>query len=121
MDKLVGGPGLRRGRRDPHQLLEGEAVDFWRVERVERPSLLRLRAEMKVPGKAWLQWEADEGEDGRTSLTQTALFEPRGPFGVIYWYMLYPLHGMIFGGMAREICRRAERRAAGQAERTAAG
>jgi len=111
LDKLVGGPGLRRGRRHPTELHEGEAVDFWRVERIDRPTRLRLRAEMKVPGRAWLQWEVEPRDAGGSMLTQTALFEPLGPFGVIYWYLLYPLHGVIFGGMARELARRAEQAA----------
>ena len=110
LDKLVGGPGLRRGRRDPDVLLEGDAVDFWRVERAEQDRLLRLRAEMKVPGRAWLQWEAERSEDGAGAvLTQMAVFEPKGLLGVAYWYALYPLHGMIFGSMAEGIGKRAVR------------
>jgi len=109
MDKLVGGPGLRRGRRDPQELHEGEALDFWRVEKVERPNLLRLRAEMKVPGLAWLQFETSPGEQpGTTRLTQTALFEPKGLLGFIYWYAFYPAHLFIFSDMARAIARDAE-------------
>ncbi len=107
MDKLIGGPGLRRGRRDPRRLLVGETVDFWRVERIEEPHLLRLRAEMKLPGKAWLQWEATDRDDGGSTLTQTALFESRGLLGPLYWYALYPLHGLIFGDMVRAIAREA--------------
>jgi uncharacterized protein YndB with AHSA1/START domain len=95
VDQLLGGPGLRRGRRHPTELAQGEVVDFWRVEEVEEPSLLRLRAEMKVPGQAWLQWEATE-ENGKTRLIQAALFRPRGFFGWIYWYGAYPVHGFIF-------------------------
>ena len=98
MDKVVGGPGLRRGRRHPVELLPGEAVDFWRVEMVRPPGLLRLRAEMKVPGGAWLQWETRE-EEGHTRVTQSALFEPRGLFGWAYWYGSYPFHHFIFDGM----------------------
>jgi len=108
IDKLVGGPGLRRGRRDPVDLHEGESLDFWRVERVYRPALLRLRAEMKVPGKAWLQFEAAPAGEERSTLTQTALFEPKGLFGWLYWYGLYPLHVLIFKAMARAIGRDAE-------------
>jgi uncharacterized protein YbjT (DUF2867 family) len=98
MDKIVGGPGLRRGRRHPVELLPGDAVDFWRVEEVRPPRLLRLRAEMKVPGRAWLQWETRE-EDGHTRLTQAALFEPKGLFGWAYWVGSYPFHHFIFDGM----------------------
>jgi len=104
LDQLVGGPGLRRGRRDPEQLLVGEAVDFWRVEEVNPPHLLRLRAEMKVPGQAWLQWEAVE-EGGGTRLVQTALFAPRGSLGAMYWYLSYPIHRFIFSDMADAVAR----------------
>ncbi len=104
LDRLVGGPGLRRGRRHPEQLLPGEAVDFWRVEIVEAPRLLRLRAEMRVPGKAWLQFTAIPEGSG-TRLIQTALFAPRGLFGLLYWYAMYPAHLFIFGDMVRAIAR----------------
>lgn len=106
MDKVVGGPGLRRGRRDPLELLPGEAVDFWRVEAVRTPELLRLRAEMKVPGGAWLQWETRE-EGGQTRVIQSALFEPRGLFGWAYWYGSYPFHHFIFDGMIDAIAENA--------------
>jgi hypothetical protein len=103
-DRLFGGPGLRRGRRHPQELLEGEAVDFWRVERVESDRLLRLRAEMKVPGKAWLQFEAVP-EAGGTRLVQTAFFTPDGVAGALYWYTLYPIHRPIFSDLVRAIAR----------------
>ncbi len=108
LDRLVGGVGMRRGRRHPHHVRVGDAVDFWRVEAVEPGRLVRLRAEMKVPGRAWLEFQARTQEDGRTLVTQTAFFSPRGLFGLVYWYALYPIHGLIFGGMIREIGRRAE-------------
>jgi uncharacterized protein YbjT (DUF2867 family) len=104
MDKVVGGPGLRRNRRDPIELLPGEALDFWRVEAVEAPHLLRLHAEMKVPGRAWLQWEAVP-EGGGTRLVQTALFAPTGFWGMLYWYSLYPVHKVIFSDLIRAIVR----------------
>lgn len=104
MDKLVGGPGLRRGRRDPKTLRPGDAVDFWRVEAVEFPRLLRLRAEMKLPGKAWLQWEA-KAVEGQTLLTQVAIFDPHGFFGWAYWHGSYIFHARIFGGLVRGIAR----------------
>lgn len=107
MDRLIGGPGLRRGRRHPKQLLVGEALDFWRVEAVEPDRLLRLRAEMKVPGEAWLQWEVVQ-EGFACRLVQTAIFAPRGLWGAIYWYALYPLHARIFSDLARVICAEAE-------------
>jgi len=99
MDKVVGGPGLRRGRRDPRELLPGDAVDFWRVEAIMPPHLLRLRAEMKLPGRGWLEWQAEE-VDGQTLLTQTAIFAPTGFFGWLYWHLSYPFHARIFQGMA---------------------
>jgi uncharacterized protein YbjT (DUF2867 family) len=102
IDRLLGGPGLRRGRRHPTELLPGEAVDFWRVERVENPRLLRLRAEMKVPGRAWLQWESLP-HDGGTYFVQTALFQPDGIAGFLYWYLLYPIHALIFSQLAAAV------------------
>ena len=97
-DRLVGGVGLRRGRRDPADLRVGDALDFWRVEAVEPGRLLRLRAEMKVPGAAWLQFETLPHEGG-TRLVQTAYFAPRGLPGLAYWYALLPVHSRIFSGM----------------------
>lgn len=108
MDRAVGGPGLRRGRRDPDELLPGEALDFWRVEKAEPPSLLRLRAEMRVPGRAWLEWRTIPEATG-TRLVQTALFSPRGLTGLLYWYGSFPAHKVIFTGMVREVARVAER------------
>ncbi len=108
IDKLLGGPGLRRGRRHPYELLPGEAVDFWRVEQVVPNRLLCLRAEMKLPGKAWLEFEAIP-EEGRTRLVQRALFEPRGLSGALYWYALYPIHKRIFSDLARALAQRALR------------
>jgi hypothetical protein len=112
MDRAVGGVGMRLGRRDPARLRVGDALDFWRVEEVRRPDLLRLRAEMKVPGRAWLQFEVIPAEGG-SRLVQTAFFEPKGVPGLAYWYLLYPLHGLIFHGTVRAIARRAMRRGAG--------
>ncbi len=108
MDRLAGGPGLRRGRRHPQELLPGEAVDFWRVEELDPPRLLRLRAEMRLPGRAWLQWETRE-EEGRTRLIQAALFAPTGFLGWAYWYGSYLLHAVIFRGMVDAIAREASR------------
>ena len=112
LDRMVGGAGFRRGRRHPDQLRVGDAIDFWRVEAVEPNRLLRLRAEMKVPGRAWLQFDAvPQGDDGaRSRLVQTAFFAPRGLFGLLYWYALYPLHAYIFSSMIRNIGRAAEAR-----------
>ena len=113
LDLLVGGVGLRRGRRDPQRLVPGDAVDFWRVEACEPERLLRLAAEMRLPGRAWLQFEVT-GEDGGSVIRQTAIFDPRGLAGLVYWYALYPLHVAVFSGMLRSLARAAsalERRA----------
>ncbi len=107
VDRLVGGVGMRRGRRDPNDLLPGEALDFWRVEEVEPGAALRLRAEMKVPGRAWLQFSVRPDGAGASRLTQTAYFAPKGLFGLLYWYALYPVHALIFSGMIRGVARRA--------------
>lgn len=121
MDRLVGGVGLRRGRRDPLRLRPGDALDFWRVEEVTPGRLLRMRAEMKVPGRAWLQFEALPLPDGRTQLVQTAFFAPRGVPGLAYWYGLYPAHGLIFSGMIRRLAVMAERRTPSSAGRSPGG
>lgn len=110
-DRLVGGPGFRRGRRHPDEVRVGDALDFWRIEAVEPVRLLRLRAEMKLPGQAWLQFEALPRGAGQTLLTQTAYLAPKGLSGLAYWYGLYPFHGAIFGNMIRAIGERAEARA----------
>ena len=107
MDRLVGGVGLRRGRRDPDDVRVGDALDFWRVEAVEPDHLLRLRAEMKVPGLAWLQFKVAPHASGGSLLTQTAFFAPKGLAGLLYWYVLYPVHSYIFSGLVRQVGRRA--------------
>jgi uncharacterized protein YbjT (DUF2867 family)/uncharacterized protein YndB with AHSA1/START domain len=106
-DRLIGGVGLRRGRRDPDRLRVGDALDFWRVEAVEQDKRLRLRAEMKVPGMAWLQFQATPRADGRTLLEQTAFFAPKGLAGILYWYALYPIHRIIFSGLIVRVGERA--------------
>jgi uncharacterized protein YbjT (DUF2867 family) len=103
LDRLVGGIGIRRGRRSATDLRVGDAVDFWRVEAYRPYELLRLRAEMKLPGLAWLQFESLAQEDGGTTLRQTAFFEPRGIFGYLYWFSVLPFHALIFGNMAERI------------------
>ncbi len=107
-DRLVGGVGFRRGRRHPDDVRVGDALDFWRVEAVELGHLLRLRAEMKVPGRAWLQFEAKPQSENKTLLMQTAFFAPKGLLGLLYWYALYPFHGLIFSNLIRKVARRAE-------------
>lgn len=107
LDKLVGGVGLRRGRRDPDEVRTGESLDFWRVELVTPGRLLRLQAEMKLPGKAWLEFQSEAQPDGRTLLTTTAYFDPHGLFGFLYWYAMWPFHKFIFDGLTRKIAERA--------------
>jgi uncharacterized protein YbjT (DUF2867 family) len=123
LDRLVGGPGLRRGRRDPRRLVVDDAVDFWRVEEVDPGRLLRLRAEMRVPGLAWLELRVEPGGDATegttadggdrwttppTTFAQRAVFHPHGLLGQLYWWSVYPFHGVVFGGMQRNIARAAE-------------
>lgn len=106
IDLLVGGVGVRRGRRDPEDIEVGDVVDWWRVEDYEPNKLLRLFAEMKLPGRAWLQLEAKKIE-GKTYIIQTAIFDPMGLGGLLYWYALYPLHAIIFTGMLNKISKEA--------------
>ena len=104
-DLLFGGVGVRRGRSDPSKLVIGDTIDFWRIEDFEENRFLRLKAEMKVPGRAWLQFEIKQ-EDEFCSVHQTAIFDPLGVLGLAYWYVLYPVHKLIFRGMLREISKR---------------
>jgi uncharacterized protein YbjT (DUF2867 family) len=108
LDKIVGGVGLRRGRRHPQRLSVGEALDFWRVEDIERGHLLRLRAEMRVPGKAWLELTVEPGVNGGSVYFQRAIFFPKGLGGRLYWFAILPLHGIIFSEMTRRITAAAE-------------
>ena len=107
LDIAVGGVGVRRGRRDPDSCVPGDAVDFWRVQAYEPDRRLALEAEMKVPGRAWLTFDIEPIDEGRTRIRQTARFEPSGLWGRLYWYALLPVHAVIFAGMLREIARRA--------------
>jgi uncharacterized protein YbjT (DUF2867 family) len=104
LDMLVGGVGMRRGRRDPRQVLVGDALDFWRVEEIVPGARLRLAAEMKLPGRAWLEFEVSPRGDG-CELRQTATFDPLGLWGLAYWYGIWPLHQLVFAGMLRGIAR----------------
>lgn len=110
LDRLAGGPGLRRGRNDPEEIAYGDALDFWRVTGLEENRHLALRAEMKLPGEALLSFDivSSDHEDGRTKLVQTACFQPRGLFGLLYWYAVLPFHGFVFRGMLEGIRREAE-------------
>ncbi|MGW3288689.1 SDR family oxidoreductase [Streptomyces sp. NPDC001002] len=109
LDRLVGGVGLRRGRRDANRLRVGDALDFWRVEEIERGQLLRLRAEMRLPGLAWLEMRVERDDRGDVRYRQRALFHPRGLAGHLYWWSVAPFHATVFNGMARSIARTAER------------
>ena len=109
-DKLVGGVGLRRGRRHPDELAVGEVVDFWRVSAIEPPRLLRLRAEMKLPGQAWLEFRIEPDGSG-SRLVQRARFHPRGLLGRVYWAVLLPFHALLFPQMAERLAATAARRA----------
>ncbi|MGV9798324.1 SDR family oxidoreductase [Mycobacterium sp. NPDC003449] len=117
LDRLTGGVGLTRGRRHPHILHTGDALDFWRVERIQRPHLLRLRAEMRTPGGAWLEWRLESRGAHRTRLYQRAIFFPKGIAGRIYWYSLLPFHGIIFTGMLNNIAVAAQRGTQGRRPR----
>jgi len=108
IDRLAGGIGLRRGRRHPREVRVGDALDFWRVEAIEPGRRMRLRAEMKLPGRAWLDFAVAPLPDGSSQLTQTAYFAPKGLAGHVYWYVQYPAHAMIFSGMIRRLAQRAE-------------
>jgi len=108
LDRFSGGPGLRRGRRDRFDLEVGDTVDWWRVEGVEEERLLRLRAEMRLPGLAWLDLAVEEDTEGRTVFRQKAYFHPRGLAGQLYWWSVTPFHGVVFGGMQRNVARAAE-------------
>jgi uncharacterized protein YbjT (DUF2867 family) len=107
LDLLVGGAGMRRGRRDPEDLRLGDVVDCWRVEVYESGRRLRLAAEMKLPGRAWLEFEVEPHADG-SLVRQTAIFDPVGLAGLAYWYLIYPLHQMVFAGLLRGIVAAAE-------------
>jgi len=102
LDLLVGGPGLRRGRRDPVDLNVGDTLDCWRVEEIHAPQVLRLYAEMRLPGRAWLEFTVTP-KDGGSEISQTAMFDPVGLFGLCYWYSIWPLHQLIFAGMLKRI------------------
>ncbi|MER6979392.1 SDR family oxidoreductase [Streptomyces carpinensis] len=120
LDRFVGGVGLRRGRRDAERLRVGDSLDFWRVEEIEPVHLLRLRAEMRLPGLAWLEMYVETDPEGGTRYRQRALFHPRGLAGQVYWWSVFPFHAVVFGGMARNIAQAAAKgmSARGSASRT---
>lgn len=103
-DKVTGGVGLRRGRRDPDHLQVGDALDFWRVEKLDRPKTLRLRAEMRMPGLAWLEFIVEpDAKTGGSKITQTATYAPKGLIGHIYWWSVWPMHGIVFPSMIKKM------------------
>ena len=104
IDKILGGPGMRKGRSNG-PLKKGGAIDFWRIERVESEKELSLIAEMKLPGLAFLHFGIEQKENGTAGLTQTARFIPRGLGGIAYWFFLFPFHRLIFSGMIRGIAK----------------
>ena len=106
LDLLAGGVGMRRGRPSPHRLRVGDTLDFWRVELIEPGVRLRLSAEMRLPGRAWLEFDVRQ-EREFTTINQVATFDPNGLLGKAYWYSLYPLHHLVFGGMLRGIAQAA--------------
>jgi hypothetical protein len=108
MDQMIGGPGMARGRRDPERLEPGETLDCWQVEICDRPRRLRLAAEMKMPGRGWLEFEVVP-RDGDVTIHQTAVFDPRGVGGLAYWYAIWPLHELVFRRMLAGIARSAVR------------
>ena len=108
LDLLVGGVGMRRGRRHPVNLRVGDTVDFWRVDALKPRQVLRLAAEMKVPGRAWLEFEVS-GEEDRATIRQTAIYDPVGLWGRLYWYLLFPVHELVFAGMIKGIAKVAEK------------
>jgi hypothetical protein len=110
-DRLIGGVGSRPGPARRDQMRVGDVLDFWRVEALESGRLLRLRAEMKLPGRGWLEFLAEPASDASCHLTQTAFFEPSGLGGWLYWYACYPAHHFIFGGLIRRLAEIAERNA----------
>jgi uncharacterized protein YbjT (DUF2867 family) len=108
-DRMVGGVGLRRGRRHPNELRVGDALDFWRVESLEPDHLLRLRSEMRAPGQLWLQFEVHPQENGKTFLVQTLFYAPRGLWGLLYWYIFYPLHVVFFYGLISKLAKKVKK------------
>jgi uncharacterized protein YbjT (DUF2867 family) len=108
LDLLIGGVGMRRGRRHPEHIAEGDAIDCWRVEQFESDHRLRLMAEMKLPGRAWLDFEVEQHGESSV-IKQTVMFDPVGLLGLLYWYAVYPLHALVFKGMHAGIVHQAQR------------
>ncbi|UCG56782.1 MAG: SDR family oxidoreductase [Phycisphaerales bacterium] len=109
IDRMVGGVGMRRGRHETDNIEPGDTIDFFRVVKVKANRMIRLKAEMKLPGEGWLQFEVEPIQDNLTRLVQSVFFAPKGLLGIIYWYLLYPIHKLIFAGMLRKLAMMAER------------
>lgn len=110
LDRMIGGVGLRRGRRDPLHLRVGDSLDFWRVESLESGKSLKLYAEMILPGKAWLEFKIAKLPNGQSQITQEASYSPRGLGGQLYWFAVLPLHSLVFPTMIRNLIRSANRK-----------
>jgi uncharacterized protein YbjT (DUF2867 family) len=108
LDRIIGGVDMRKGRSDPGQIKVGDTLDFFRVVKIIHGRMIRLKAEMKLPGEGWLQFEVTPHGEDRSQLVQTVFFAPKGLLGMIYWYLLYPIHGLIFGKMINKIAKRSE-------------
>lgn len=108
IDRIIGGVGMRRGNSGKSQIRLGDTIDFFRIVKIEPNRMIRLKAEMKLPGDGWLQFEAREDGDNHTALVQTVFFAPKGLLGLIYWYIVSPVHKLIFAGMIDEIAAKAE-------------
>ncbi|MHC4324589.1 MAG: DUF2867 domain-containing protein [Planctomycetota bacterium] len=108
VDRLIGGVGMRKGRPDPAEIKTGDTLDFFRIVKITPGRLMRLKAEMKLPGEGWLQFEVTPHGEGRVQIMQTVFFAPKGLPGIVYWYLLYPLHCIIFAKMIRTIAKSSE-------------
>jgi hypothetical protein len=109
LDRLIGGAGMRRSQPQTTEIQPGDTIDFFRVVAVEPDRMIRLKAEMKLPGAGWLQFQAQRFDDERTCLVQTVFFAPKGLLGILYWYLVYPAHKLIFAKMIAMLATRAER------------
>jgi hypothetical protein len=108
IDRIIGGVGMRKGRPDTDNINLGDTIDFFRVVKVEPNNMIRLKAEMKLPGDGWLQFEAKPIKDNLTNIVQTVFFAPRGLFGTLYWYLLQPIHRLIFKKLINKIVAKSE-------------
>jgi hypothetical protein len=108
LDRAVGGVGMRKGRPDPAEIKVGDTLDFFRIVKIQPGRMLGLKAEMKLPGEGWLRFEVTPYGEDRSQLIQTVYFAPKGLTGIVYWYLLYPLHGLIFGKMIKGLAKRSE-------------